>query len=450
MNTHTQILWNDFTALGASLRCAPGVDFNQLPTSFFRFVRKQIKKQSPCRIIDVFVENFVIAVDHLFWFQVFEKDKTKSINYFSTDFVQKISALIAYFRIQTGKLLSGFARTLFRVLPVKLFEVGFIVLEMLGIVDNLAVGHSGKGLNTDINSDFLSTRSEDFRRNIITGERGIESFILLLDRNCFDLAFKRSVEFYSNAADILNIKFPRLEPDAITVGRKGNRIKTVPAFKSRKSRLVTRAQTTKECLKRLIQAPEDLLRCGIIELCNTFIKAADFFKRVGLIVIVDRFMPLAPADNALFQGAIVKKPSGVKKTIQFKFLVFIGEKPVFERLPHLFALLILNIFPNRRFVDMPYAAGIITSAPKCWQLATQRWEFLTQHPTGIAFQPIYYFGDTPGWIMFKKQMNVIRHDFKSINNKFKLRRFFAKQLIKPLCHRIGKHFAPIFRTPNYV
>ena len=83
MNTHAQILWNDFTALGAGLRCAPGVDFNQLPTSFFCFVRKQIKKQSPCRIIDVFVENFVIAVDHLFWFQVFEKDKAKSINILS-------------------------------------------------------------------------------------------------------------------------------------------------------------------------------------------------------------------------------------------------------------------------------------------------------------------------------------------------------------------------------
>lgn len=449
MHANAQIFWNDLPAAGAALRCAFGVDFDECPTSSFRLVGQKVKEHRPCRIVDVFIENLVFAVDHLFGLQVFDKDRPEPVDYTPAEFVQKVFALVADLGVQAGKLLSGRTSAFFRMLSLKLFEFFFGLFQVLRIVYDFTVGQRGKGLDADVDTDFLSAGRKRLGHNFIAGKGRVEVPVLPLDSNGFDFAFQVPVQLNSDAANILDVELAVLNPDTITVRRERNRVEAVTALEPWESRLViTGFDSPEERLKRFVQASQNVLGSGIVELRNTFVKAADFFKRVGLVVIVDRLVPLVPAENALLKGAVVQKTGRIKEAFQLGFLGLVGEKPVFKCLTHLLAFLGFDVPLNGYFADMSDTASVITTAPKCWQFAAQFPEFLTQDSACVALQPVHDFGYASGRIVFKKQMNVIGHYFKGVNCKLKFRRFFTNQLLKSLRYYFGQHFAAIFRAPN--
>jgi hypothetical protein len=287
MHANTQIFWNDLTARRALLSCASRVDFDQSPTGPFCLVGQEIKEHRPCRIVDVSVEDSVVAVDHLFGLQVFDKNRTESIYYIPAELMQKVFALIADFGMKSGKILSGLAGALFGMFTLKIFELFFGLFQVLRVVYDIAVGHRGKDLDADINSYLIGAWWQGFWRDIIAGESGVEMPVLTLDCNGLDLAFQVPVQLDPDASDVLDIEFAVLQSDAVTVGRERDRIEAIPAFEPGESWRVSCFDTAKESLKRFVQAPQDILGSGIVKLGNALVKDSDFFKRIGLIVIVD-------------------------------------------------------------------------------------------------------------------------------------------------------------------
>jgi len=448
MNTNTQIFLNDLSTIRANLRCSFGINSDQRPTSFFRFIGQKIKEHRPCCIIDVLVQNFVLAVEHLFWLQGLNKYRSKSIYDIPAQFVQKVFALVADFGMQAGKAFSGFAGALLGVFALKFFKLVLAVFEMLRIINNFTIGQHGKRLDADINSDFIGAGSKALGSNLITGKGGVEMPVLSLNCNGLNPAFQISVQSNSNASNVLDVKFAVFQPNTVAVSREGDRIKPIPCLEPGEAGLLAGFDTPEESLKRFVQASKNILRCRVIELRDVVVKAADFLEGIGLVVIVDRLMPLLPTNNAMLQGGVIKKASGIKKAFQLDFLSRVRKKPIFESFAHLFTLLIFDVFLNSRFADMSDAASIIAATPKGRQFAAQFLKLPAQDPAGIPFQAIHDFGNTPGGIMLKKQVNVVRHYFKRVDCEFEFIRFFTQQLFESLRYYTGQHLAAIFRAPD--
>jgi len=135
--------------------------------------------------------------------------------------------------------------------------------------------------------------------------------------------------------NILNIQLPIFKLNPIAISREDDRVKIIFALKSWKSWCVSVFDASKKGLKSFVKSSEKILRSGKIELCNAFIEAADFFKCICLIVVIDRFAPLFVTDNSLLKRTIIEKASRIKKLVKFGFLSFICEQPVFKGLSHL-------------------------------------------------------------------------------------------------------------------
>ena len=64
MSSDTQIFMNDLTAGGTLLSSVFRINLNYLPSSVFSFVRKEIKELTPCSVINIFVQRFIITINH--------------------------------------------------------------------------------------------------------------------------------------------------------------------------------------------------------------------------------------------------------------------------------------------------------------------------------------------------------------------------------------------------
>lgn len=334
MNPITQIFFNDFTAPGTGLSRVLGIDCNQLSTSIFGFVRKKTEELCPCRIIDTLIQNSETIFNHFFGLKFFNINITKLVNYLPAEFMLKVFTLVADFFMQAGKFLFQSLASLFGILTLCFFEFGFRLFQIFRIIDHLAIGHSGKRLDSHIDSDFFCGGRKNILRNSITRKRSIESAILPFNCNCFDNTLNIPVEIDSDVADILDIKFSAFKFNPIAIDRESDRIEIIQPLKSGKARLVARLNSSEEGLKGFVKLSKNILRTAIIKLSETFIKATNFFKRISLIVIINRFAPLLPANNTLFKGTIIEKTGRTKKLTKLYVLGFVCKQPVFEGLSH--------------------------------------------------------------------------------------------------------------------
>ena len=131
MYTNTQIFFNNFTAGRTNLSRVFRIHFNQLSTSFFRFVRKEIKELRPRCIVYVFIQGSKVIFNHLFGFQIFDEDKSKFINYFPAKFMLEIFTLIADFFMQTGEFLFQIFVSFFRISTLSFVSDCFKYLGLL-------------------------------------------------------------------------------------------------------------------------------------------------------------------------------------------------------------------------------------------------------------------------------------------------------------------------------
>lgn len=328
-----QAFKNNFTTTAASLRGSCGIDFDHFSTSFFRFVGKHIKERRPCRVINISIKCLLVA-HHLFGLKIFNKNQTEPANKFAAEFMQKVLPLIADFVMQFGKRRAGFAAAFFRMLLLQVFKFYFALLKVFGVVDQLPVTGGDKGFDSHIQADFFGADRQWLLRHIFTGKANVKPVKLTLDDGGFDFSFNRPVAFYSNCADILDVQFAGFFESAAVTISVWDRVKTLLTFKPWKTGSFTSLYSFKKSFKSDIQPTQDLLRSGKIKISNARIERPYFLKGICLIVVVNRFSPLAPTYDPVFKSAVVEITSGVKQRVKPGFLCFIGEESVFERFAH--------------------------------------------------------------------------------------------------------------------
>jgi len=220
------------------------------------------------------------------------------------------------------------------------------------------------------------------------------------------------MEFNSNMTDILNIQSAIFKFNAIAIRRECNRVKSVLALEPWEARRISLLNAPEKGLKSFVQLSENILRTTKIKLGNTSVNVTNFFKCVGLIIIIDGFMPLFITSDSMLKSTVIKKASRIKKTVQFNFLSFIYEQSVFKRLSHFLRFL-------SQYGDL-HLGHIRTSGPRGIHLCPQRKQvnFWT-----LIFIPI-----------------SIMHRYIIVNNYFKkkggVRHFLANKQIRAPCFNL--------------
>ena len=94
VNTNRQVFANNLTAARTHLRCLPGVNSCDRPTSFLRFVERVLHQSPPGDIGDALVHPTVIAVLHILNIQVLKGYELKPVDQLSADLVGKVPSTV--------------------------------------------------------------------------------------------------------------------------------------------------------------------------------------------------------------------------------------------------------------------------------------------------------------------------------------------------------------------
>src|SRR5208282_5528217 len=96
-----------------------------------------------------------------------------------------------------------------------------------------------------------------------------------------------------------------VEPDAISVGGKGNAVESTVRFESRIAGILAKLYPAKERFERLIHTAKHVLRAGVIRQATVFGRT-DVFELIRLVVVVKRLATGFVSITAFLKGRIVE------------------------------------------------------------------------------------------------------------------------------------------------
>ena len=345
MNTISQGFFNQLPTLRTHLARVARIHENYLPIGAFCLIGCEFRELIPCCVAKTsvkFVSKYPgMVAHHVFNFELFKGDDLKHTDQIHGKLVSKILSFVRYSFVDARSLfalLYPIGTSSFRLAQSSLGfgELSFSRFKKSWIGNFFASRKHGKGSKTNINTnDFICNReggSINFAReaNVPFIVRPVKSHRLDSPRNV-------PVQFDSDVANILNVKLPVFQLNAVAIGRERDRIEAVSTFESGKSGSVSGFYTPKECVESFIKPSQNILRSRKIKFGNAFIKATNFFKRIGLIVVVYSFVPLFVAENPLLKGTIIQKAGRIKHIVKRGLLRIASEQSVFKSLFH-FAL----------------------------------------------------------------------------------------------------------------
>lgn len=307
MNANRQYLRDFFSALRTQLRCSVGTYFDQLSTSFFRFVREQGKECTPGTIGNTPCE--VSVSDHALNVQIFNVNRFVMLDVVIRQFVKEVFTLIRYPFVSASDFNAGFVPSIGALNPsserpllsTKIRERG---LEKHRVGCNKPVRINSERLDTDIYPYGLMRFGRRSFGNEVAG-KGNKPFARrsTTEGDGFDLSLSRAGEEQLEPTNFCNgevasFEFPATTPNC-------NRVVTILSFEPRVARFLPLLHSSEERLEGPIQNLQRFLkgfRRNVISR-NMF---TEFRQLVNLIVEGYRFFSCPVAINPLLKSYVIK------------------------------------------------------------------------------------------------------------------------------------------------
>lgn len=212
MNSNLQRLRNN------SITCVPtalltgvaGVDGNQLSTSFFRFVLKQLSEHPQPSVMCASGQVFVTT--HERQVQILNCDKSVSINQLTGGLVPVVPSLVGYLFIKSGDLngclLASFATFLSsRQTTAGNPKVSKRFLQPSGVVVQPAIAQGQQRVQADIDANLSSSWVNYLHIRQFQHECDLPFAVLLLDYHMLDdrIVWYRPVELDLHLTDTLDV-----------------------------------------------------------------------------------------------------------------------------------------------------------------------------------------------------------------------------------------------------
>jgi hypothetical protein len=370
---------------------------DDLDTSFFRFVFKHLPQQSKPGVVRGEGKMFVSV--HESEFDVLNRDQIIFGDEPGADLVQIIRPLIGDPLMQAGDLSVGFHQPAAPPgLPGSVAQESAQSREVLsqpaGVLDQLARREGGKGFQANVDACLLSNRNLPFYRiGQFKHQTNIPTINDPLYNGVLDprASGNRPVIAHPQFTNVLNVEAqaPMLilaQFASVPVGIL-DAMKAAAALEPGKPRFLSCLQVAKESCKGSVQAAQQVLQTGRIDLSKRLgIFTAHISEMRPLRCVSYSFTRFLVARNALFKSKIVDQPGLPKQVIQLFRLLIFRAKEVFVSTKHLHSrLLHFNIKPYSILGGVTNRAHVVAPAPQTWQAGAQFFRNLTHQDLPSAF-----------------------------------------------------------------
>lgn len=334
MTTNAQVFFDYLAAPATHLACVAWIDLRHTPPGTFSLVRCELDKTVPRRVCDGFGETMM--PEHSAYVQLFKYDYFKSISQLSALLVGKVAAFVRYsliyMRDDLSLLLSFWTAFLCRAqFLLGLCQSLFFRPEKARVLNRLASRKHGKRFQPHVYTYGVLRGRERLRFNF-----GGKASVPLTRRTAryrqrLNTACKRAMEFDFHGADLRQPQLTMLNSESGL--RVGDAVVSGARTKARETRLLPVLEPAKECVKGLVQSPENVLQHLRVNHAQCGTNRFDFWQLDGLRVIVDRRAADTPCVSTFLQPRIVEFATKGERSV--KFLRFARIDAIFISLLHL-------------------------------------------------------------------------------------------------------------------
>ena len=114
------------------------------------------------------------------------------------------------------------------------------------------------------------------------------------------------------------------------------------------------------------------------------------------------------------------------------------------------SFLIGDVAPHGLLRNCPNAADVVAAGPERGHSRFKPRELFSQFVRGEPFELCRKMRGSKSGVRLNEHMNVVRHNFQSVNVGVQFFRFLVQQLPKPFLHRTNQNLEPVFGAPDQV
>ncbi len=304
-------------AANTPLGCATRVYFNQVPTSFFRFVGQLLNKARPSGIGYGFGQH---PTGQALDLQVFHYNQVIGVDQLTRHLVVEINPLVSNVLVHPLEFMDSLTPSVTPLvssgnLPLSTAQFGLSFVVVAGISYRSTIAQDRETLQAHVNTHCLTIGQQGFR-DILHTEAGIPMPCFSFDRYGLNLTKYRAVELDLQLPYALDIQ-PTIvsEFTPVPVGGEGVAVKATTGLESGIPRFFTTLETGEESFEGLVHSTEHVLTSGVVGKVQVS-RGSNFLKLVGLVVIVQRLTRYLPGLSSFLEGRVVKAASRSQLVIQ--------------------------------------------------------------------------------------------------------------------------------------
>ena len=451
VSSYSQGLLDGLPTPGANLGCMPGICFHHSSTSAFSLIFEHLCKVSHSGIRAAPGKVFVAV--HERKGKIFQDDSVMFIHKIKCRFVKEISSLVLDALMKFGKSPGSFTPGIGTFLfpgnrTLKCPELFLRVDAELRRIIELAIRSCRKVIDAKIYSGNASSRLPPGRK-AGTGSQADEPFVIFpKDSNLFYCSIfrKLSVPLDADRRRLGEDKLSVLDSRSI-VWTENNTVESGGWLESWKSWFLSSLHSAEKRLESDARLSHRLLKRSAIDLW-----IFDFAHLVQGFALTESFKgkPVHfPSVYSLLKSLVIKTAVSMENLIKHFPGCLIRVYSVFTG-SHLLAFLSGNIIFHSFFRNMSCSPAIVRSASECWKPCCELFELSAEQSAGTSFEGKGNTSWCPCWITFRKQVNVIWHNLKSMYRKLIVPGGILKYFLKSRCYLAGKRFAPVPGAPNQV
>ena len=304
MLTNLDAFRDNHTTPCAGLTCVLGIHGNDLRTSFFDFVRKELSEHAQTRIM---CREGKITACHKRQVQIFNNNCAVGVNEFGRGLVPEVFALIGDMFVKLCNLLDGLAPS-----GAKLLLAGKLaiqdslsfqrVAQPTGIVKPFAITQGGKAKHTNVKPNGLTC----VRFRLRVGELNLKVSVpiadVLFDDDLLDndIVGQRTVQAHLDIADVLNVESVTVKLAAVAVAIL-QRLKAVTPLETRQS-----ANALVKSFVGLVETTKHLLNRSHVEQPHIFWAVVPLnLDALPLVGITDRLARTLPQPTTLVECIVI-------------------------------------------------------------------------------------------------------------------------------------------------
>jgi hypothetical protein len=445
-------LSHDDTATGAFLTCTCGIHFHNFRPSTFGLVAEDVDEAGPASVGNRTSKRVVL--EHVEYVQALHPDQPMRPDQFQSGLMMMFTSEIGDANVDSSDFCGCFAPIFSSSLATADDTLSDaqgrqFTFQVTRILNADTIGRGQEGFKANVNADSRQTVGSNIHVTEITGENDIPLICFALQGCCFNNALDGTMHLGFDHSNVLNTKAVVFQSNPVSIGGEFDAAPMIMSLEPRIARFTFASfDSTEERDERFIEPSHSSLSRGEVEAGKVGVIGTKILELSRLVGVSDAAAMRLIFVSSLFETEVVEPSMRFERDLQFPRLVDVRIEPELVGSTQLFSFLPFNVASDARLGDGTARTSVIATAPQRRQPRTQRRKLGSKIMRSASLEAVDQFRDGTGRIGFKKQVDVIGHNFEGVNRRPNLQGYLVQQSTKSLFNFADKDGTTVFWAPN--